>query len=78
MERGYGKGVDLYCKVMTNHYHYKYFPHNHPLGHKSLEKDAPTVTPLAPSQTTLQKNLEECVHDNFQIEHQQFPLKIMR
>ena len=39
------------------------------------DRAAPTVTPLAPGQTALQNILEECVHDNFQIEHQQYPLK---
>ena len=90
METCYDGRPDLYFKHITNHSHRKYFPNNHPLGHKSPNnlqkfqlcacpnKASPTVTPLAPGQTALQNILEECVNDNFQIEHQKFPLKFMK
>ena len=90
MEKGYDERSDLYCKDITNYYHCKDFPNNPPLGHKSPDnlqkfllcacpdKASPTITPLAPDQTALQKILEECVHDNFQIEHQQSTLKFLK
>ena len=65
MEKGYDKEIDLYCKDITNHYHYKASPCILPLDHGNLqnfmlfvfhEKDAPTTTPLAPCQKVLQEN----------------------
>ena len=81
--KGYDKGIDIYCKHITNHSHYKYSPYIHPLGHDNLQKfmlcvchdkAAPIVTPLAPCQTSLQMNLEKFVHDNLQMRHQLFHL----
>ena len=70
MEKGYDKGINLYCKDITNHYHYKASPHIQLLDHDNLQffllfvfhdKVAPTVTSLASSQTYLQKN-EQRMH----------------
>ena len=73
MEKGYDKGIDLYCRDITNHYHYKTSPHSQLLDHENLEKimlcvfhdkDAPTVNPLAPCQNALQENHAGNVPDN--------------
>ena len=77
MEKIYDKRLDLYCKHITNHSHCKCFPYNQPLDNKKHDnlqkimlfifhdKDAQTTTSLAHCQSVFQKNLEECVHDNF-------------
>ena len=84
MEKAYDKGIDLYCRDITNHYHCKNSPFILPLDHDNLQKfllsachdkAAPTVTPLEPCQTSLQRNLEKCVHDNLQMRHQLLHLK---
>ena len=76
MEKGCHKGIDLYCRDITNHHHCKYSPCTLLLDHNNLQnfmlctfhaKASPTVTPLAPCQTSLQRNLEKCVHDNLQM-----------
>ena len=76
MVTSYDKGLDLYCKDITNHYHCKVSPYIQPSDHKihdnlhifmsfsCHDKAAPIITSLAPCQIDLQKNLEECFHEN--------------
>ena len=62
MEKCYDKGIDIYCRDITNHYHCKASPCILPLDHDNLQnfllsschdKDAPIVSPPAHCQTAL-------------------------
>ena len=62
MVEGYDKGIDLYYRDITSHYHSKASPCILPLDHDNFQKKllctchdkaAPIVTPLAPYQTSL-------------------------
>ena len=84
MEKGYDKEIDLYGKDITSHYHCKASTHIRLLDHDTVkffmlctfhDKVAPTITPLAPFQAYLQKNIEKCIHDNFQVRNQLLQLK---
>ena len=84
MGKGYDERYDLFYTHITHHSHCKASPHIHLLDHDNLQnfmfctfhdKSTPTVTPLAPCQTALQRNLEKCVHDNLQMRPQLLHLK---
>ena len=77
MEKFYDKGIDLYCRDITNHHHCKASPHSQLLGHKILDslqflllstchdKDSQFVSSPAHCQTALQGNHARNVPDNF-------------
>ena len=65
MEKGYDKGIYLYCRDITSHYHCKASPCSQILDHGNLQKfllcvchdkATPTVNPLAPCQNVPQEN----------------------
>ena len=84
MEKGYDKGIDLYCRDITSHYHYIDSPCILPLDHKipdSLQiflsfvypnKAAQTINPPTHCQTILQKNHAKNVPDNLYMRYQLF------
>ena len=84
MEKGYDERPDIYYTHITHHSHCKASPYIQPLDYDNLQifllfvfqdKASPTVTPLAPHQTTRQMNLEKCIHGNLQMRPQLLHLK---
>ena len=87
MENGYDKGIDLYYRNVTNHYHCKNSPHSQLPDHKIPDnlqiflsfvypnKDAQTVTPPAHCQTAFQKNHARNVPSNLQMRQQLLHLR---
>ena len=84
MAKGYDKGIDLYYRDITNHRHCKDSPCILPLDHDNLQnfwlsachdKAYPSATSPTHCQTSLQRNLEKCVHGNLEMRHHIFHLK---
>ena len=79
MAQSYNKEIDLYSRDITIHYQCQASPCILPLDHDNLQnfmlfvchdKAAPTTTPLATYQNSLQENHVMKAPDNFQMRHQ--------
>ena len=79
MEKFYDIKPNPYCTHITHPSHYKASQYIQILDHDNLQiflsfifhdKATPTVTSLAPCQTSLQENHVGNAHDNLQLRHQ--------
>ena len=84
MEKNYDKEIDIYYNDIASYYHCKYSPCILPLNHHNLQnfllcnfhdRTAPTATPLASFQNSLQEKHVRNAPDYLQMRHQLFHIK---